>query len=141
MTAAITNGLKRRIWIDIAALQLSGVWLSDLIPRTFPLLLMAVVGASAYLLWCLTLAQETHARTARLLLAASAIAPLGLLMLFPAQRQGLAFLHVLLLIAAGFEASVAQALAERNRRRENRVLGGSELPEHALGDIHAGRPG
>lgn len=141
MTAPPDSDSKRRKWIDLAAMQLSAIWIADWIPRTVPLLLMAIVGASAYLLWTLTLTQGTHARNARLLLASSVIAPLGLLLLFPAQRQGLKFLHVLLLIPAGWEASVAQALGERRRRRADRVLGSDESAEHTLGNVNAGGPG
>ncbi|TWT78248.1 hypothetical protein Pla123a_10390 [Posidoniimonas polymericola] len=124
-------------WIDIAALQLTGIWLTDWITHTIPLMLMAICGAVAYLLWTLSLTQSPHARKARCLLAASVIGPICLQLLLPAQMGGSEVLQLSLLAAAGFELSASEAWGDRRRERTGRTLpSNEELPEHPFRDIN-----
>lgn len=92
----------RRIWIDMAVLQVSILWLSDWAPPSTLLLSLSAMTGVVYLLWSWNLTGPRRHRIARLLVGASVLAPVLPQMVDPTFSFPMALIQAPLLLLAGY---------------------------------------
>ncbi|WP_146584555.1 hypothetical protein [Posidoniimonas polymericola] len=92
----------RRIWIDMAVLQVSILWLAGWAPRTPLLLSLSAMTGVVYLLWSWNLTGPRRHRNARILLGLSVIAPVLPLLVDPTFAFPMALVQSPLLVVAGY---------------------------------------
>lgn len=92
----------RRIWIDMAVLQVSILWLAGWAPMNLLLVSLSLMFGVVYLLWGWDLTGPRRHRMGRMLLGASVVVAVGPLLAAPQVDLPTEPLQLLLLLGAGY---------------------------------------